>query len=99
MQRLMAYTLRVLNKRLEARALALSIDGLAGAALAVAGQQAGLDGRVGLTAAPDEVMTLQAFVRMPRAQARESQDVRFILRDADGRVLAERVAPFKGPPQ
>ncbi|MBL8671871.1 MAG: cytochrome c oxidase accessory protein CcoG [Alphaproteobacteria bacterium] len=93
-----AYTLRVLNKRLEERELVLALEGLPGAVLTLPGHPARPDGRVALRAKPDEVMTLQAFVKAPRDIVRESQEIRLVLRGEKGQVEAERAAPFKGPP-
>ena len=88
------YTFHVLNKRHEARRLALRLDGVPQATFSVLGQAD--DPRLGV--APDSVATYRIFVQMPRAEVTlESIDIGFVLQsEQDGEVARYR-SVFRGP--
>jgi len=89
------YTVKVLNMSRSARTFALEVEGVPGAAVAVAGTAG--DAEPTLTAAPDSVATHQVFVRLPRtAVTEEVMPITFRLRDGQGET-ATHDAVFRGP--
>ena len=92
------YTIHIQNKEHESRRFVLSLEGLAGAHLAVAGQENGVAAPV-LTVGPDQVGTFRVFVTAPRPSLRgeHSIDVRFIAADEAGEDTTESETVFRGP--
>jgi polyferredoxin len=93
------YTVKVLNMLAEPRTFRISIEGLEGATLSIAGAVA-LDGRVAeVTAPPDAVRSLRALVTAPADGAR--RDFEFVLEEvrADGAAAetGRSEAVFHGP--
>ncbi len=74
-----AYTVRLLNKRPEARKYALSIEGLPKAQVEIMGEQKGADVEVG----PDQTLELRVIVfAPPGAVPAKARDVVFRIKDA-----------------
>jgi len=90
------YTVKILNMSRSARTFSLDVDGLAGAAVTVAGA-AGEDRPV-LTADADSVATHQVFVRVPRsAVSEEVVPITFRVAEAGGGETAVHETVFRGP--
>lgn len=89
-----AYTLKVINKRHDARNLAISIEGLPGAELEIIGDGEGA-GAGHVLAEPDVVERLRLLVTVP--EARGASDVRVVLTDPATGVVASVVTRFEGP--
>jgi polyferredoxin len=90
------YTVKILNMSRSARTFSLAVDGLAGAAVTVAGA-AGEDRPV-LTADADSVATHQVFVRVPRsAVSEEVVPITFRVAEAGGSETAVHETVFRGP--
>lgn len=94
-----AYTIHVLNKTHAPRDFALSVSGLAGATLGVAGSEAAHAATVTLAAKPDSVATYRLFVTVPSGTvaARASSPVRFDLKPASGPGSARYDSVFLAP--
>jgi polyferredoxin len=74
------YTVKISNKTRGLRAYALSLDGLAGAVLHVAGQEREGDRAATIEARPDSIATFRVTVDVPRAAlAAASTDIGFVL--------------------
>jgi cytochrome c oxidase accessory protein FixG len=94
-----AYTIHVLNKIHEPRDFALTVSGLAGAVVSVAGSEAAPAARVPLAAKPDSVATYRVFVTVPAVTvaSRASSSVRFDLTPASGPGSARYDSVFLAP--
>ncbi|MCM0022154.1 MAG: cytochrome c oxidase accessory protein CcoG [Tagaea sp.] len=94
-----AYTIHVLNKTHEARDFALTVSGLAGATLGVAGSDAAAGPSARLAAKPDSVASYRVFVTVPAetVAARASSPVRFDLRLENGPDSARYDSVFLAP--
>jgi cytochrome c oxidase accessory protein FixG len=94
-----AYTIHILNKTHAPRDYALSVSGLAGASLAVAGADAAPAPVVRLAAKPDSVATYRLFVTVPAAATggRASSPVRFDLKPDSGPGAARYESVFLAP--
>ncbi|MFD1624992.1 cytochrome c oxidase accessory protein CcoG [Azospirillum griseum] len=93
-----AYTFKISNMTRDPRDYELSVSGLAGATIAVAGEGlAAQTERQRLTAAPDMVATYRIFVTVPRAALREaSQPLNLVLTSATGERASYQTV-FMGP--
>ncbi|MBP2298641.1 cytochrome c oxidase accessory protein CcoG [Azospirillum picis] len=94
-----AYTIKVLNKTHVARSYAVTIDGLSGPQLSVAGdEQAGRGGSLLLTADPDTVATYRVFVKVPAASVTSgSTDIAVVARDAASGETGRHASVFMAP--
>ncbi len=87
-----AYAVKILNKRQSEQRFALALDGLPAAQLGFVG----IDGNLVVHA--DAVGTFRVFVTVPAGAAPSgARPVRFVIRDAEGRIRAEHDAVFVGP--
>ncbi len=92
------YTIKLLNKTLEARTFSLRLEGPPAAAMQVVGQDGGARDRVTLSARPNSVATYRVYVTLPRDElAGESTPLAFILRDELRGEVAVYDAAFRGP--
>ncbi len=93
------YTLKILNKMRGENALRLTLEGLPGATIAVAGTT-GTAAALDLEAKPDAVATFQIHVRAERGvlHGKETPIV-FRLKDGGGNEVAKRETVFAGPGQ
>lgn len=92
------YTVKILNKSREPRTFELSIAGLEGARLAVAGQgQAGTT-EAELAAEPDAVTTYRVYVSAPQGTlTEEAEDLTMIVTDRASGEAARHETVFRGP--
>jgi cytochrome c oxidase accessory protein FixG len=91
------YTFKILNKERQPRTYELSVEGLAGARLLRAGDQAER-GTLLLDAPPDGVGTHRIYLKVPReAVAGEVQEVGFVLVDAVTGQTRRVASTFRGP--
>ncbi|MGU3494590.1 cytochrome c oxidase accessory protein CcoG [Xanthobacteraceae bacterium A53D] len=92
-----AYTVRLINKKLEARRFQLSVDGLPEGRLSIIGQKASTDTDV-LTVGPDQTLEARVFItysgKLPEG---ESVPVTFRIRDLDTGATAAVTDHFFGP--
>jgi cytochrome c oxidase accessory protein FixG len=89
-----AYTLKVINKRHDARTLAISIEGLPGAELEIIGDGEGA-GAGHVLAEPDVVERLRLLVTAPEAAGH--RDIRVVLTDPTTGMAASVMTRFEGP--
>jgi cytochrome c oxidase accessory protein FixG len=92
------YTLRILNKRGEARSFALELGGLGGAALSVVGGDGKNGGAIEVPA--NELRTLKIYVSVPGNAARglpEKSDLTLTVRDLGDGTASQRETTFRGP--
>jgi cytochrome c oxidase accessory protein FixG len=95
-----AYTVKIVNKMPEQRAFRLSVAGIPGATLALAGPEAGevrAEDGVELVVHPDAVGTFRAFLHVPAAATKPEAALAVTLADPAGRAVATRAAVFHGP--
>ncbi|MCC7049632.1 MAG: cytochrome c oxidase accessory protein CcoG [Alphaproteobacteria bacterium] len=91
------YTVHIINKQHAERPLALSVEGLPAARVSVLGDP-GTAPVARMTVPADGVGEFKVFVTAPRDSVKtESTDIRFIVREVDGRVSATRSNVFRGP--
>lgn len=92
------YQIKILNKQRAARTVSLSVEGIEGAVLSVAGRQESGQ-QVALEAPGDGVATYQIFVAAARLTLEGSeQPIGFVATDAEG-VRSVRNDTFRGPEQ
>ena len=92
------YTLKLLNKTLEARNFSLRLEGPAEAVMQVIGMPGDAHERVLLRAQPDSVATYRVYVTLPRNVLRsDSTPLAFVLRDDERGEVAVRRTTFRGP--
>jgi len=95
-----SYTLKVLNKLHATPVYALSVQGIAGAALSAADAERGAAGALHLPVRPDAVTTWRVHVTAPRASlGAASMPVTFVLRGQDGQEVARYSSVFLSPRQ
>ncbi len=91
------YTIKVLNKTRGESELRLTIEGLPGATMSVAGAT-GAPPAIDLEAKPDTVATYQIHLRSARdALAGKETPITFLLKDGSGNEIARRESVFAGP--
>jgi len=80
-----AYTVKVLNKDAVERRYGLSVAGLPGARLALAGADRDADAEAGvaLSVMPDSVGTFRAFLHAPPGAVQDEVSITFTLRSGD----------------
>jgi len=91
------YTLRIINKRHEARACDISVSGIPGASLRILG--AGTPQNL-TEIKPDEVRSIKVYVTVPKLSADQiaaSSALAFTIRDRGDGTLAARQTNFRGP--
>lgn len=92
------YTVKLLNMEPRPRRFELSLDGLPGAAMWEAIDEAERGRKLIVEARPDRLETLHVFVRAPRAAISErSTGFRFIAREIGGGEISTEGARFTGP--
>ena len=93
------YTIKILNKRFEARTYALSMEGLASARLSVAGEDG--TGTAQISVVPDNLRELRVFVTINAADlaklGRDRKAFRFIVRDLLDGTQTSHSADFRRP--
>jgi len=93
------FTIRLLNKRQEARTFALSVAGLPDARISIVG----IDGNPPLIEVkPDDVRSVKVYVTVPHDKAMtlpSSARMTFILRDSEDGMETRRDSNFRGPGQ
>ncbi|MCC7281999.1 MAG: cytochrome c oxidase accessory protein CcoG [Acetobacteraceae bacterium] len=93
-----AYTLKLIDKRREARRYTLAIDGLPGARLVVQDAETAADGRPVLVSVPDGVGAFRALVAVPPTEALPANTpIRLRLLDGEGRAVASADSAFLAP--
>jgi polyferredoxin len=91
------YTVKILNKSHVPQHYALTVEGLAGATLAVVGQEAEGSARV-LLANPDAVTSYRVFVTAPRAEVTaEALPLTMVLNQQPTGASAAHETVFRGP--
>lgn len=89
------YTLKIVNKDHSVQQLALRVDGLPGATVAVLGAEGEA---LVLKAAPDRVASYRIFVSAPRSELTSaSTSVTFVLTDTAHAVEVRHATTFRGP--
>jgi polyferredoxin len=92
------YTVKILNKSHTPQDYELTLAGLAGATLAVVGQEAEAATRVSLLAKPDSVTSYRVFVTAPRAgNTAEALPFTMVLNQQPGGAGADHETVFRGP--
>ncbi len=92
------YTVKILNKSHTPQDYELTLEGLAGATLAVVGQEAGAARRVSLLANPDAVTSYRVFVTAPRAEiTAEAMPFTMVLNQQPTGASAAHETVFRGP--
>lgn len=92
------YTLKILNKSRDARQFDLTVAEPAGATVQIVGLAPAQDAAPTLEAAPDNVATYQAYVRLPAAEgAAASQPLVFRLSDRASGQSVRYESIFRGP--
>jgi polyferredoxin len=95
-----AYTIKILNKTPIRRAYAVSLDGLPGAALSVAGEATATDGGSALilSADADQVATYRVFVKAPSSAVKSgSTDVVVLAKDQGSGEIGKHPSVFIAP--
>jgi polyferredoxin len=91
-----AYTVRVVNKRLEARDFALSVTGLSGAVLDIVGQPPRSDAQPIFDVGPDQTRELRVLVTH-HGRVPPSTDITFVITDVRTGIHARERDHFRGP--
>ncbi len=92
-----AYTIRLINKKLEDRRFQLSVDGLPGAQLSVVGVESGTDGEV-ISIGPDQTREVRVLVtHQGKLASGASIPVTFRIRDMVTGASASTADHFIGP--
>ena len=90
-----AYTVKIANKRLEARVMEIELDGLPGAQMQIAGSEDAPSRSVRLSVAADALSETRILVTQPRATLQtEPQPLRFLVDDLFGTDRAVYEASF-----
>lgn len=92
-----AYTLRVLNKSLEARSFLLIVEGMLGAHIDVVGSSPNPDGHFYIEVGPDQTRELRALVTAPQALATSSLPLTFRIVEMRTSEHAKVTDNFRGP--
>ena len=92
-----AYTVRVLNKRMEPRRLALALEGMPNAAVDVIGGTPSGDGRHIIEVGPDQTRELRVLVTTHEKPKASVFAVVFVVADAQGGETARASDHFRGP--
>ncbi|MFT5538846.1 MAG: cytochrome c oxidase accessory protein FixG [Alphaproteobacteria bacterium] len=93
-----SYTLKILNKHLEARRYRLTVEGIEGAQFTVFGTRPGPDGVV-LKAAPDRQASYRIYVTVGALVAGGTSALHFVLADRESGEVARYQSSFRGPGQ
>jgi cytochrome c oxidase accessory protein FixG len=91
------YTLKLINKRHEARELAVSVEGVPEASLRLVGPQNTSDL---IEVKPGELRAVKVYVTVPRSSARAtaaSSSLTFVVRDHAAGTEARHLTSFRGP--
>lgn len=92
------YTVKLLNMVPEPRTIILSMEGLPGANMSVAGIDQPEDRSFAILVEPDRLKTLKVFVRQPREAVDGSQATfKFVVEDKSSSEHDEYVATFRAP--
>lgn len=91
-----AYTIRILNKQVDTRHLAISIEGPTDATLDIIGAS-NEQGRLIVEVSPDQSRELRAIVSLPRAIS-GSVPIAFVLHDLADDSIVRSSDNFRGPP-
>ena len=92
------YEVKILNMRAEPRRFALSLQGLEGGTLALAGSTEAPAQRLEIDVKPDQLRALKIFVRAPRKSITASrQSFDFLVREIGGNERASYTARFESP--
>ncbi|MGI6852422.1 cytochrome c oxidase accessory protein CcoG [Mesorhizobium sp. 1B3] len=92
------YTVKLLNMVPEPRTVILSLEGLPGAEMSVAGIDQPADRSVAVLLEPDRLKTLKVFVRQPREQVGDATaSFKFVVEDKASFEQDEYVATFRAP--
>ena len=92
------YTLKVANKSHDARALVLTVSGIAGALIDMPVQDVQAATEVPLVVEPDALGTFRVFVRAPRAALEgSSTDLAFSVAEENAGAEAGYDTVFRGP--
>ena len=93
------FTIKILNKTREPRAFVLGLEGLAGAAISVAGhEEADQTGPIVLQASPDSVATYRVYVSAPLAGLeQDATPMTFLLTEQVSGEIAHQETVFRGP--
>jgi cytochrome c oxidase accessory protein FixG len=91
------YTLKILNKRHDARRYALAVEGMSGARLDLAGRAAGTDFE--LSAPADRLVSFRVLVTAGAQAAAGTRSMTFVLTDKASGDTARYRSTFRGPGQ
>jgi cytochrome c oxidase accessory protein FixG len=92
------YTIKLLNKTLEARTFSLRLEGPPEAVMQVVGQPGDAHKRVLLAARPDSVATFRVYITLPQDALRgDSTPLAFVLSDDLRGEVAVHETAFRGP--
>ncbi|MGI9414761.1 MAG: cytochrome c oxidase accessory protein CcoG [Hyphomicrobiales bacterium] len=92
------YTVKILNMEPRARSFRLSVDGIAGASLALAGSTAPASRTLQVDAEPDKQRTVKIYVTAyPAYLQGETTSFRFTVEELDGEETAHYDALFSAP--
>ena len=92
------YTIKVLNMQTEPRKVTLTIEGLPGARLRLAGATGEPSPSLTFSAAPDALKTAKVYVHLPRADLPVSNTgFHFLAEASDDGEVAAREAVFESP--
>jgi cytochrome c oxidase accessory protein FixG len=91
------YTLKLINKRHEARVFAVTVEGIPDASLRLSGPQSARDL---IEVKPGELRAVKVYVTVPESSARAmaaSSALTFVVRDTAAGTEARHITSFRGP--
>ena len=92
------YTVKISNMRTEPRQFTLTVSGLAGALMTVAGQDTAPTNRLVLDVEPDKVHAIKVYVRAaPGAITAEHSDINFTIAESAGGETSHYTSSFAAP--
>lgn len=92
------YTVKLLNKIAQPRAVTVSLDGLPGGEMSVVGMDHAEGRAVAIALEPDRLKTLKVYVRQPRDLIDgRKQSFRFVVADVENAEDAAYTATFEAP--
>jgi len=92
-----AYTVRILNKRIEPRRFAFAADGVAGANVDIVGIATPPDGDHAIEVGPDQTREFRVLVTVPRALAQDANPIAFTVVDRNTGEAARASDHFFAP--